>query len=220
MTSPRGIDTCARGRPNGVKEWLLAESNDSTSSGPEGIQSTALLLDLVRGGDQAARERLFGRFLPLLESWAHRRLPGYARDLAETDDLVQLTLLRAFNNLDTFRARHEGAFLAYLRNTLMNAVRDELRRTKRRPVRSEMDEYLPDTSPSILEQTIGRERLGRYERALASLQPEQQQAVILRIEFDYSHQQIAEAMGKPSADAARKVVARAFVVLAKAIQDE
>jgi RNA polymerase sigma-70 factor (ECF subfamily) len=199
----------------------MAEPDDSASR-PEnaGMESTAVLLDLVRGGDQAARERLFGRFLPLLESWAHRRLPGYARDLTETDDLVQLTLLRAFNHLETFRARHEGAFLAYLRNTLMNAVRDELRRNKRGPARTEIDPGLPDASPSILEQTIGRERLDRYERALAALQAEQQQAVILRVEFDYSHQQIAEAMGKPSADAARKVVARAFVVLAKAIQNE
>jgi RNA polymerase sigma-70 factor (ECF subfamily) len=182
------------------------------------LESTATLLDLVRGGDSAARERLFGRFLPLLESWAHRRLPGYARGLAETDDLVQLALLRAFKNVESFQSRHEGAFLAFLRTTLMNEVRDELRRTKRAPSRVEMDVDHPDQSPSILEQTIGRERLDRYERALATLLPEQHQAVILRIEFDYSHQQIAAAMGKPSADAARKLVARALVVLAKAIE--
>jgi hypothetical protein len=41
--------------------------------------------------------------------------------------------------------------------------------------------------------------------------------VILRIEMGYTHQQVAEALGKPSADAARMLVARAMVWLTEAM---
>ncbi len=37
----------------------------------------------------------------------------------------------------TSRPRHEGAFLAYLRRIVLNAVRDELRRAGRRPPRTD-----------------------------------------------------------------------------------
>jgi RNA polymerase sigma-70 factor (ECF subfamily) len=46
---------------------------------------------------------------------------------------------------------------------------------------------------------------------------EQQQAVLLRLEFGYTYQQIAEAIGKPSPDAARMTVVRAINELAQLI---
>ncbi len=183
------------------------------------LESTASLLAKAREGDAAARERLFARVLPPLRRWAHRRLPPQARDLAETDDLVQVTLLRAFNHLEGFEPRGQGAFLAYLRQILLNAVRDEIRRAARRPERQELDEGLADPGPSALETALGRERLAQYEAALAALPAEQQEAVIMRIELGFTHQEIADALGKPSANAARMVVARALVVLAEAMHE-
>ena len=82
-------------------------------------EPTAVLLRRVRSSDgderQAARDRLMARFLPRLRRWARGRLPHTARSRAETDDLVQLTLLRALRNVDEFENRGDGAFLAYLR---------------------------------------------------------------------------------------------------------
>jgi RNA polymerase sigma-70 factor (ECF subfamily) len=169
----------------------------------------------VRAGDAAARERLFARVLPALRHWAHRRLPIEARDIHDTEDLVQVAALRAFNNLEGFESRGQGAFLAYLRQILMNAIRDEIRRATRRPVRDEADSELPDPRPSLLEATVGRETLARYERGLASLSASQQEAVIMRIELDCSYQEIATALGMVSAEAARKVVGRALVSIAE-----
>jgi RNA polymerase sigma-70 factor (ECF subfamily) len=60
----------------------------------------------------------------------------------------------------------------------------------------------------------------RYEAALATLPEDQQEAVILRIEFGYSHAQVAEALGKSSPDAARMSVVRALVQLARAMEDD
>lgn len=189
---------------------------------PDGkVDSTAALLGRIRAGDSAARERLFARCLPRLQLWAHRRLPRRARDIADTDDLVQVALLRAFHRVDGFEARREGSFLAYLRTILLNAVRDELRRSARRPDVTELDDDLmEDGGPSVLDEVIGRDRVRQYEAALERLTDEQREAVILRVEFGMGFREIAEAMGKSNADAARMTVARALVHLERALRSE
>lgn len=190
---------------------------DRAAEGPPAsadLEATMRLLARARGGDDRARDQLFARFLPILTRWAHRRLPMGGRGLAETDDLVQVTLLRALRHVSTFEARREGAFLAYLRTILMNSVREELRRSRSLARRIERAELPREPVSSELERLIGRERLAAYERGLLSLSEEQREAVLLRLEFGLSHQEIAEALGKPSANAARMTVARALTALA------
>lgn len=182
------------------------------------LETTATLLDRVRGGDQLARERLFERYLPSLRRWAHGRLPAASRGTSETDDLVQLTLLRASKHLDGFEHQRPGSFFAYLRTILLNALRDEVRRAGHGSMDPMLDEPAsPDAS--LLEQTIGKEAMEAYERALVSLPEVQQEAVILRIELGFSHQEIADAIGSPSPDAARMLVSRALVQLAKTLEE-
>jgi RNA polymerase sigma-70 factor (ECF subfamily) len=185
--------------------------------GAQRHESTATLLVQAREGDAAARERLIGRYLPILRRWARGRLPGYARDALDTDDLVQVTLIRALASLDRFEPRREGAFLAYLRQILLNALRVEIRRAAVRPGRAELGPDLVAFAPSPVEEAIGKERLASYEAALASLEERQQEAVILRLEMGFSHQQVAEAIGCGSSDAARMVVSRAVARLAERI---
>src|SRR5262245_14695884 len=183
------------------------------------LEATADLLALVRGGDTRARDRLVARYLPVLRAWAHGRLPAGSRQIADTDDLVQWTLIRTLNQIEGFRSEREGAFLAYLRQAVLNALRDEIRRSTRERRDGEPDETIPDPGPSPLESLIGRERLERYEAALASLPEEMREAVILRLEMGYQHAEIAEALGKPSANAARMVVSRALLRLAQSMED-
>lgn len=179
------------------------------------MDTTADLLARVRGGEHAAREQLVARYLPLLRRWAHGRLPQYARELADTDDLVQVSLLRALDHLAEFEPRHEGAFLAYLRRILLNAVRDEIRRASRLPGKAEIPESLACEAPSAVEQAIGRQAMEAYEAALASLPEAQQEAVILRVEFGFSYPEIAAALGRPSSNAVRMIVSRSLVRLAE-----
>lgn len=181
--------------------------------------STAALLQRIRSGDEAARERLVARHLPLLRSRAHRRLPPGARGLADTDDLVQVTFLRALKHVEGFEPRHEGAFLAYLRQILLNAVRDEIRRAGRRGPHDELDEQVADPRPSPLESVLGKDAVARYDAAFAKLGPEQQEAVFMRVEMGFTYEQIAEALGKNSANTARMVVSRALARLALAMED-
>ena len=182
--------------------------------------ATAVLLTRARGGDIDAREELFERFMPILRRWAHRRLPQHARDLNETSDLVQITLLRALNRLDDFQSRGEGAFLAYLRRILLNVVREEIRRSTRRGPHESLEETLASPYASMAEQVVGLEQMERYQRGLEAMSEEQQQAVLLRLEFGYTYEQIAEALGKPSPDAARMTVVRALAELARRIDED
>lgn len=194
-------------------------ADETHPPGRPGLESTAFLLEQVRGGDPAARERLVARFLPPLRRWAHGRLPGHARSLADTDDLVQVSLLRALDHVDGFEARREGAFLAYLRRILLNAVRDEIRRSARHPTENVEAVERPAPDPSLLEVQIGRDTLEAYEAALARLTEAQREAVIMRLEFGYSYPQIAEATGRATPNAARMLVARAIVQLAEEMDE-
>ena len=78
-------------------------------------ESTTRLLERARGGVPAALDALFARCVGPLERWARGRLPDWARSLADTQDLVQ------------------DALAACLRQALLNRLREEIRRAKRRP---------------------------------------------------------------------------------------
>lgn len=181
----------------------------------EALESTATLVRALQGGDEHARERLFRRCLPLLRRWAHGRLPRRARDLADTDDLVQISLVRALNNMNRFDAARPGALLAYLRTILLNAVREELRRSDRRGADRHGDAETADAGPSVLEQAIGQETLDAYERALETLTEKQRNAVILRLEFDLTYPEIAVELEAGSSDAARMLVVRGLAELTR-----
>ncbi len=177
-------------------------------------ETTFRLLERVRAGDEAAVEMLFGRYVGPLRRWASGRLPPWARDMADTQDLVQETLLRAFKRIEAFDPRGEGALQAYLRQALMNRIRDELRRFDRRGQAAPLDPRLVDDATSPLEAAIGRQATERYERALERLNASDREAIIARVELGCSYDELAVALGKPSAEAARKAAQRALIKLA------
>lgn len=174
-----------------------------------------MLLERVRAGDSSALNQLMDRYLPRLSRWASGRLPNWARDVSDTDDLVQDTLIRSVANLNHFEARGAGALQAYLRGAVMNRIRDEIRRRRIKPSAGPLDSSIPSQNQSPLEAAIGSESLARYDRALERLDAETREAVIARIEMGCSYAEVAELMGKPSADAARMMVSRALVRLAE-----
>jgi RNA polymerase sigma-70 factor (ECF subfamily) len=183
-------------------------------------ETTFHLIERARGGDQEALERLFARHLKPLQRWACGRLPRWARDLADTDDLVQDTLVQTFKRVEGFEPRGVGAFQAYLRQAVLNRIRDELRRRGRQPDLADLDDLELESAQSPLEQAIGHEWVECYERALERLKPQEREAIIARVEMGYSYEELAEALGKPSADAARKTAQRALVRLAEEMKRE
>src|SRR5690349_12430422 len=188
--------------------------------GTADLTSTIELLERYKHGDDEAVNLLVERSLPPLKRWARGRLPDWARSLAETQDLVQDAVIRAIPHLKRFEARHPGALQAYLRQAIANHIRDEIRKVHSRPAMGEdLPENKVDPGPSPLERVIGRERLDRYDAALAKLRPIEREAIVARLELQQSYEEVALALGKPSADAARMQVARAVKNLIKAMDE-
>lgn len=203
-------------RPRRTQERPVATV---ASLAPDNETSFELLLK-ARAGVPEAEERLCAHYLPLLRRWARGRLPPAARGALETGDIVQDVLIQALRHVPVFEPRHEWSFQAYLRQTLLNKLRDEARRVHRRPAGDPLDSAHPTPEPSPLEQAIGAEALERYEAALGRLKPEEQQAVVSRCEWGLSHREVAELLGKSTPGAAQVAVHRALVRLAKEMANE
>lgn len=200
--NPRLPMTAPLGRPD-----VTAPPTDS--------ESTFQLIDRIHAGDQAALEALFGRYMVPLQRWAAGRLPAWARNANDTHDLVQDTLLNAFRNLDRFEPRREGAFQAYLRQAVMNRIRDYIRRRKTAPAATTLEEDEHEHPTSQFESLVGLETLERYETALQRLSESDREAIIGRVELGNTYEELARALDKPSPDAARMTVARALLRLAE-----
>jgi RNA polymerase sigma-70 factor (ECF subfamily) len=196
------------------------QARGSDQGSTSAMETTIDLLIQAKAGDGTAIELLFQRCMPALRRWARGRLPRYARDLADTQDIVQEAVLRTLGHLDTFEARHQGALQAYLRQAVANRIRDEIRRVTRKPAPLELSDRHPDLAPSPLEHAIGREGIERYEAALERLRPADREAIVARIELQQSYEEIATALGKPSADAARVSVTRALARLVEEMDHE
>ena len=178
-------------------------------------EATLQLLQRARAGDLSAVDALMARYLPRLRRWASGRMPIWARDVADTDDIVQEAMLRTFARLDDFEPRREGALQAYLRQAILNRIRDELRRAASRTPSIELDPHSPDLGASPFEHAVGTEMAERYEAALASLSDDDREAIVARVELGGTYEEVAVALGKPSADAARMAVGRALLKLAE-----
>lgn len=195
--------------------WPPTPMDDVFDPQPAGPDSTTSLLERARSGDSAAIDALFARCIPPLQRWARGRLPQWARDMADTHDVVQDAVVQTFKRIETFEARGEGALQAYLRQAVMNRIRDHIRRVGRRPQTDELDTQHEDDGPSPLEQAVGQEAVARYEAALARLSEADRELIVASIELGYNYEQLAEATGRRSADAARKAARRALVKLAE-----
>ena len=190
-------------------------SHGAPSPSSPGLDSTFELIRRAQRGDQQALDRLFARHLAPLRRWASGRLPRAARDLADTDDLVQDTLLKTLKTMEGFEPRRVGALQAYLRQAVLNRVRDEFRHKKHLPDQTGLDDVEIEGGESPLEEAIGREAVESYEQALARLRPEEREAIIGRVELGLSYADLAEALGKPTSEAARKAARRALYRLAE-----
>jgi DNA-directed RNA polymerase specialized sigma24 family protein len=139
--------------PGSISALSLSLSVSDTHSSFE-------LLVRAQDGDEAARNELCARYLPKLRRWAHGRLPIWAREHLDTEDIVQDTLLRSVRRLDAFTPQHERAFCAYVCEALRNRLRDALRRAARRPASTAIpdDEPASDPSPLAVRRSVATNR--------------------------------------------------------------
>ena len=197
----------------------VSDASKKTANPPESPADEATLLsdeptiELVvraREGDRMAVEALLQRSIPSLRRFAHGRLPAAARGSLDTGDLVQETVLHVLRRLDTFEPRHVGAMQAYLRQSVINRIRDEVRRIGRHPTPAELPEDLASELPSPLEEAVRAEAYERYRAVLVQLSPRDREMVVARIEAQWNLGEIAQRFNMRTVDGARMAVTRAL----------
>ncbi len=94
-------------------------------------QTSATLLNRLRQpGDDSAWKTLLDLYTPLLTSWLRR----YSLQTSDVDDLVQEVLAVVVRELPRFEHnRQTGAFRSWLRNILVNRLREFWRDRRYRP---------------------------------------------------------------------------------------
>lgn len=200
MTRPpgRGDDPPPDAGATGRSDALLSD------------EPTLELVVKARGGDREAVEALLQRCLPGLKRWAHGRIPPAARGSLDTGDLVQETVLHVLRRLDAFEPRHVGAMQAYLRQSVINRIRDEVRKIGRQPPPDELPEDMQSDVTSPLEHAVEAEAYERYRQALTELAPRDREMIVARIEAQWSFAEIAQRFGVRTPDAARMAISRAL----------
>jgi RNA polymerase sigma-70 factor, ECF subfamily len=187
----------------------------SDSSGPDpASDSTLHVLERAQRGDEVAAKILIERASPAVRRWASGRLPRYARHDGDTEDVVQEVLLRTLRRIKRFQYRTVGSLQAYLRQAVVNRIRDLIRGSKKRGSEPGVDPEPRDWLPSPLEVVIMRQQLDRFLEALRKLRPADRQVIVWRIELGYTAEEIATKLGKSKA-AAGMTVTRAMTRLAQ-----
>ena len=179
----------------------------------DGLLSDEPTIELVvraRDGDRMAVEALLQRSIPDLKRFAHGRLPPAARGALDTGDLVQETVLHVLRRLDTFEPRHVGAMRAYLRQSVINRIRDEVRRIGRHPTPTELPPDMASEEPSPHEEAVYVEAYERYRAGIAQLNARDRSLIVARVEAQWSLGEICQRFDLPSVDAARMAVNRAL----------
>jgi RNA polymerase sigma-70 factor (ECF subfamily) len=201
-----------------VSEDYRKQNVDNALGDTDQVDTTYVLLERAKGGNREALDSLFARHIPLLKRWASGRLPRWARDIADTSDLVQETVIQTFKRVAAFEPRGEGALQAYLRQAVLNRIRNEFRSKGRKPAVEDLDERIVSDQTSPLEAAIRQEQLDRYDAAMARLTEHERDLIVARLELGLTYEEIAGALKKPSWNAARMATARALMRLAEELK--
>lgn len=177
-------------------------------------ESSFGLVRRAKAGDSTAVDRLILRYLPRLRRWIHRRLPAWARDIADTEDLVQETLVNAVRNLPRLEMRNQFSFRAYMKRAARNRVNDEMKRADRHLSSEGVLENIHAKEPSAFQRIVAREDLWRCRVALARLPPADRRLILLALSDGSEAKRLARKAGKSSGDAARMALNRALRRLA------
>ncbi len=153
--------------------------------------SVAELQELVRRAqahEPDAWEALYRVTYPGLLGYARRRLWGRA----EADDAVSETFARACNRMGDFEWTG-GGFSAWLYGILRNVVMETQRRTHRTTTLLAPDERIEDVS---LDGLLLDEEATAVRAAFATLSPDDQEVLELRVVGGLSADEVADVVGK------------------------
>lgn len=196
-------------------------------------QKTQHLLILAKEGDKTALNQLYSVYAERVRWMVHFRMSSELRSQLESMDLVQNTLINAFNALKNFTYTNEGDFVRWLSKIAENELRGSLKKlhADKRDIRKEvrLDNYGPATTtgfvgtPQPIQATTPsvimskKEDLDKLTKAMDELKPDYRQAIILTKIDGLSYEEIGIRLDK-SPDAVRMLATRAMVALAAAFR--
>jgi RNA polymerase sigma-70 factor, ECF subfamily len=179
------------------------------------------LLRQAHEGSPEAMSALFARYGGRLHALIRMRLGPHLRRRLESRDVLQVTLLRAFQGLDRFDGSGSRSFMAWLGAIAQAEICDQADyhgRGKRDMARETALTSRADPVAEQLRSEVSRLQLeADLERllvALDTLVAKQREAVLLRSLEELSFNEVGERMGK-SPDACRMLYTRALANLAE-----
>lgn len=170
----------------------MVAADDRDILSPPG-ELAELMRRVATARDMQAYAALFRFYAPRLKSFLARQ--GFTD--AESEDLIQETMLNLWRRADSFDASKAGVS-TWIFTIARNCGIDRRRRTSRIVVSPvERDENEPDPDPSAEERLIGWENEKAVRAAMERL-PEEQ-AVVIRMSFfgDDPQSEIAAKLGIP-----------------------
>jgi RNA polymerase sigma-70 factor (ECF subfamily) len=130
---------------------------------------------------------LYQRYAPQVQRFAL----FLCADPMLADDITSETFVRAWTSRGKIR---EATVKAYLFTIARNLYRDHLRRTHRF---QDLEESLPDTSPSLQTRTEHKAELEAVIAALQQLAEVDRAALLMRVQEDMPYEEIAQALDLP-----------------------
>ena len=180
------------------------------------------LLERMRAGDEFAAQRLYTRVEPFLRSVARRSLGAGMRRQVESEDIADSAFRRVLESSARTHFESDGRVLGWMATIVRNRIRTLARKLDApggRPFLPLLEGGLPD-APGLdpVRMASAAEELARFREALARLPGVEQEVIVLRDFADLPFREVASLMGRPSADAARKLHSRALDRLGTAIR--
>jgi len=134
-----------------------------------------LLIWRFKRGSREALARIYEKYVHLLLSIAM----GLLNDPHEAEDVVQDVFVSFAKGASEFEL--QGSLKAYLATSVVNRVRDRVRRERIHLRRMDEPSPLPVEPSGPDEPLVYSERCERLTRALAQLPPEQREVVVLKV---------------------------------------
>lgn len=169
---------------------------------PARVEHRTGLLRRACAGNTAAVEELFACYQHYLRLLAHTGLSPSVRTRVTVSDVIQETLLHAFESFGQFRGETIGEFVAWIRSILVSRIADAHEKhiaAARRDVRREVS--IEAIGASISRSSFGLEQIARdhLQKSPGTLAWQSEQAVL-----------VADAIGRLGSDQRQVIVMRHF----------
>jgi RNA polymerase sigma-70 factor, ECF subfamily len=183
------------------------------------------LLRRAREGSEEAVNEVFDRYGERLHGLVRLRLGSRLRRHLDSRDIVQNTMMKAFQAIDRFEGSASASLMAWLGHIAENEIRDQAdfyERQRRRPdletpLVGKLEKLHAEVS-SVVGRLYVKEQMKRIEQVFESLTQPHREVILLRNFEDLSFEEIGERLQR-SAEASRKLYGRAMASLVLLLND-